>query len=87
MGKPDQRGIRGIAVCGACGCRTFVLRIYSCGKERAHCCACGVVWEADWQETLWQAASRREGQNIRGDEAMGGAEHVPGDLVQPAKGG
>lgn len=86
MAQPDASGQRGIAICGNCGSDTFRLKIYSCGKERAHCSGCDTAWEADWQEELWQAASRREGQDIRGDEAVESVEHVSGDLVQPTGG-
>jgi hypothetical protein len=85
MGE-DAAAIRGVAVCGACGSDLFKLWIYSCGNERAHCSGCGVAWEAEWQEALWQASDRRQGQDIPGDEAVGQDGYEPGDVVQQAKG-
>ena len=71
---PDPTAVRAIATC-VCGGFTFVLKIYSCGYNRAHCTVCDSAWEE------WPPKDRESGQDRGGSEAVAKGGDEPGDLV------
>lgn len=46
--QPDPKGVRAIACCANCGpgFQAFRVKIYACGRHRAHCAVCDQAWEA-----------------------------------------
>ena len=72
MGEPEQAALRAIAICAKCGGRTFEIRIYSCGGDRAHCLDCNQAWEAPY----WLAQNNPP-------PAVEGNGHVSPDMVSP----
>ncbi len=78
--QPEEKNVRGIAICSNCRNATFELRIYACTNYRAHCLNCHEAWDG------WEAEAGEGEGNERGEETVGGPGDEPPQLVPASEG-